>query len=162
MNALLVDEATRRDVEDFLFLEARLLDARDFEAWLELWDDDACYWVPNGRPDVDPRRAISIVHDDRAGLADRVFRMLHPAAHAQDPPSSTARVVSNVEVAPADHSLTVHSAYVLVANRRGEQAVFGARVEHRLIRHEDGLRMAFKKVDLTAVDDALRNLTFLP
>ena len=33
-------------VEQFLYLEARLLDTQQYEAWLELFTDDATYWVP--------------------------------------------------------------------------------------------------------------------
>ena len=31
----------RADAEDFLYLEARLLDGREYSAWLELFTDDA-------------------------------------------------------------------------------------------------------------------------
>ena len=33
-------------VEQFLFHEARLLDTGQLEAWLELFTDDATYWLP--------------------------------------------------------------------------------------------------------------------
>ena len=32
--------------EQFLYHEARLLDEQRYEEWLELFSDDATYWVP--------------------------------------------------------------------------------------------------------------------
>ena len=37
--------ADLREVEQFLFHEAALLDNRKFDEWLELYPDDALYWV---------------------------------------------------------------------------------------------------------------------
>ena len=36
----------RREVEDFLYLEAELLDERKLREWLELLADDVRYWMP--------------------------------------------------------------------------------------------------------------------
>ena len=33
-------------IEQFLYREARLLDARQFRQWLELFTDDIRYWMP--------------------------------------------------------------------------------------------------------------------
>ena len=52
---------SRSAVEDFLYMEARLLDNRQFEEWMDLFTDDALYWVPAGRDDIDPSRHVSIV-----------------------------------------------------------------------------------------------------
>jgi 3-phenylpropionate/cinnamic acid dioxygenase small subunit len=35
-----------REVEQFLYREARLLDERRFHEWLELFTDDVRYWMP--------------------------------------------------------------------------------------------------------------------
>ncbi len=35
-----------REVEQFLYREARLLDERRFHEWLELFADDVRYWMP--------------------------------------------------------------------------------------------------------------------
>ena len=35
-----------REVEQFLYKEARLLDNRQFHQWLELLTDDLRYWMP--------------------------------------------------------------------------------------------------------------------
>ena len=35
-----------KDLIDFVVNEARLLDAKQYEAWNTLFTDDAIYWIP--------------------------------------------------------------------------------------------------------------------
>jgi hypothetical protein len=44
------------NVEQFLYHEARLLDTQQLEEWLELFTDDATYWVPLEAEQKDPSR----------------------------------------------------------------------------------------------------------
>ena len=55
-----------REVEQFLYREARLLDERRFHDWLELFTDDARYWMV-GRSNRYPKssKAIAILDPDR-------------------------------------------------------------------------------------------------
>jgi len=55
-----------REVEQFLYREARLLDERRFHEWLELFTDDVRYWMA-GRTNRYPRasKAIAILDLDR-------------------------------------------------------------------------------------------------
>ena len=55
-----------REVERFLYREARLLDERRFHAWLDLFTDDVRYWMPvrsTRYPKVS--KAIVILDPDR-------------------------------------------------------------------------------------------------
>ena len=93
-------------VHDLLHREARLLDERRLDEWLELFTDDALYWLPI--TDVDDRREPSLIKDSKAGMQERVFRLTKTLAHAQNPPSRTQHDVTNVEVtALEDGSLEV-------------------------------------------------------
>ena len=42
------------NVAQFLYHEARLLDTGQLEAWLDLFTEDATYWVPLERGQKDP------------------------------------------------------------------------------------------------------------
>src|SRR6202011_6304560 len=55
-----------REVEQFLYREARLLDERRFREWLELFTDDVHYWM-GARVNRYPRssKAISILSPNR-------------------------------------------------------------------------------------------------
>ena len=55
-----------REIEQFLYREARLLDDRRFRDWLELFTDDVRYWMAS-RTNRYPKssKAISILDPDR-------------------------------------------------------------------------------------------------
>ena len=58
----------REQVEQFLYREADLMDEHRYDEWLALWTDDALYWVPTGSDEIDPKREISLIYDDRTRL----------------------------------------------------------------------------------------------
>ena len=62
----LITGETLREVEQFLYREARLLDNRRFSEWLELFSDDLRYWMPT-RSNRYPlnSKAISILDASR-------------------------------------------------------------------------------------------------
>ena len=61
-----MDDDLIREVEQFLYREARLLDERSFHEWLELFTEDARYWT-GGRSNRYPKssKAIAILDPDR-------------------------------------------------------------------------------------------------
>src|SRR5216110_1314125 len=130
------------NVEQFLYHEARLLDTQQYEAWLELFTDDATYWVPLERGQKDPFETSSIIHDDRTLLELRVKQLRHPRAHARLPLARTVHQVSNVAV--QSDGLTVNSNLVVVEFRNEKQRVYGALVEHRLRRQGDAFQIVRK------------------
>lgn len=87
---------TRAEAEDLLYEEAFRIDSGDFAGWLELFTDDAIYWVPNVVED--PTREPSVLYDDRARMEERVYRLMETPAYAQMPPSRTVRAVTNVQI----------------------------------------------------------------
>ena len=65
-------EGLLREVESFVYREARLADESRYSEWEALVTDDMHYWVPNGRADYDPATRLSYVNDNRARLATRI------------------------------------------------------------------------------------------
>ena len=96
-------------VQEFLFMEADLLDSRRYEEWLGLLAEDIHYWMPVRRTttarEVDREftkpGGIAFFDDDLAMLKMRVNRMLLGRAWAEDPPSRTRRLITNVRVVEA-------------------------------------------------------------
>src|SRR5713226_9809029 len=86
------------NVEQFLYHEARLLDTQQYEAWLDLFTEDATYWVPLERGQKDPWNTSSIIFDDRTLLEIRVRQYRHPRAHARLPSARTVHQVGNVMI----------------------------------------------------------------
>jgi benzoate/toluate 1,2-dioxygenase subunit beta len=143
------DVERRAELEEFLYQEAWLLDQGRFDEWLELYTDDATYWIPLQADQSDPLTTSSIVYDDRRLLEVRVRQFQHPRAHARIPAPRTVHQVGNVRVIESDGcDVRVSSTLVLVEFRRERQRVWGALVEHRLRRTDQGLRIAAKRVDL--------------
>ncbi|WP_435277783.1 benzoate 1,2-dioxygenase small subunit [Rhodococcus yananensis] len=97
-------ELTQTEIEQFLYREARLLDDRDFEQWLECYHPDAEYWMPawddNGETTEDPQSEISLIYyPNRGGLEDRVFRIRTDRSSATSlPEPRTGHNITNVEV----------------------------------------------------------------
>lgn len=152
-----------REIEAFLYKEARLADENRYDEWAALWTEDAIYWVPSNLNDYDPSEHISIIYDDRERLQDRVDRLKSGAAWAQEPRSRIRRVVSNIETESPDAKgeITAWSNFVLGDLRRGVQIVYFARQEHRLRPTAEGLRLVYKKVILLNNDEPIHNLSFI-
>jgi 3-phenylpropionate/cinnamic acid dioxygenase small subunit len=160
-----------RDVEQFLYREARLLDERRFREWLELFADDVRYWMP-GRSNRYPKvsKAIAILDPDRYSeeeltredelaildetketLGQRIARLETGMAWAEDPPSRTRHMVSNVEVEPGDAAseLKVFSNFLVYRNRAETEQDFYVGARQDVLRRIDGVwRIARRKIIL--------------
>ena len=151
-----------REVEQFLYREASLLDHQRLEEWLRLYTHDATYWVPLERDQKDPWNTSSIIFDDRTLLDIRVRQYRDARAHARLPVARTVHQVSNVMIEQdAGKEVLVGSTQVLIEYRKERQRVFGALVEHRLRRTEDGFRIASKRVDIVNSEAELDGIAFL-
>src|SRR5580700_9718813 len=159
-----------REVEQFLYREARLLDERRFHDWLQLFTDDVRYWMVT-RSNLYPRssKAIAILNPgrnvdetaDEDGLAvldetkktleGRVARLETGMAWAEDPPSRTRHLISNVEIA-ADASgskLTVHCNFMVYRSRgETEQDFYVGDREDRLRWVDHGWKIARRRLVL--------------
>ena len=90
-------------LSSFLYHEARLLDDREWDAWLECYAATAAFWMPawddNDALTEDPQREISLIYyPNRQGLEDRVFRIKTERSSASTPEPRTAHLISNVEI----------------------------------------------------------------
>jgi len=152
----------RQQVEQFIYYEADLMDEHRYDEWLALWTDDALYWVPSGRDDIDPKREISLIYDDRVRLQVRITRLKSGFAHAQEPKSRMRRVVSNIVTQEVENGdVVVFSNFLLTELRRGKQDTFAGRTIHILRPDNGSFRLASKKVLLVNNDEHIDNLTFL-
>jgi benzoate/toluate 1,2-dioxygenase subunit beta len=147
--------------EQFLYHEARLLDTQRYEEWLDLFTDDATYWLPLERDQKDPVETSSIIHDDRTLLELRVKQARHPRAHARLPLARTVHQVGNIMVEDGKDEVKVHSTLQLVEFRNEKQRLYGALVEHRLRRMNSSFKIAHKRVDLVNSEGELDGIAIL-
>ena len=169
-NATSMDDLVVREVERFLYREARLLDERRFHEWLELFTEDVRYWMVT-RADRYPKSskavaaldpgwaaaependdALAILDESKATLAGRVARLETGMAWAEDPPSRTRHIIANIEVEPGDAAaeLVVHSNYIVYKSRAETEQDFYVGARRDLLRRvEGGLKIARRKLTL--------------
>jgi len=149
------------NIEQFLYHEARLLDTQQLEAWLELYTDDATYWVPLEQGQKDPVETSSLIHDDRTLLALRVQQARHPRAHARLPLARTVHQVGNIMAAADGPEMRVHSTLQLVEWRNDRQRFWAALVEHRLRPSGGSFKIAHKRIDLVNSEGELEGIAIL-
>jgi 3-phenylpropionate/cinnamic acid dioxygenase small subunit len=164
-----VGDSDWREIERFLYREARLLDERRFHEWLTLLADDIRYWMV-GRSNRYPRAslAIAMLDPDRYGnrdpeeadelalldetkttLAARVARLATGMAWAEDPPSRTRHLVTNIEVEPGerDGEFRVRANFLVYRSRAGtEQDFYVGGREDLLRRTPEGWQIAHRKL----------------
>ncbi|MDY7114783.1 benzoate 1,2-dioxygenase small subunit [Halomonas sp. SSL-5] len=92
-----------QEIQAFLYREARLLDDRQWDEWLECYSKDAEFWMPAWDDDDqlsrDPHSEISLIYyPNREGLEDRVYRIKTERSGASTPEPRTTHLVSNIEV----------------------------------------------------------------
>jgi 3-phenylpropionate/cinnamic acid dioxygenase small subunit len=158
-----------REVEQFLHKEARLLDERRFHEWLALFSDDVRYWMVGrsnrypqsskaiaaldpGRRNDDDENALAILDESKKTLIGRVARLETGMAWAEDPPSRTRHLITNIEVEP-DHSdasaLTVYSNFIVYRSRSETEQDFYVGARRDLMRRVEGsLEIASRRIVL--------------
>lgn len=152
------------DPVELVHREAELLDQWRLAEWLELWSDEALYWIPAGdAPElVHPQRQVSIAYDDRRRLEERVARLESGVAHAQDPRSRVVRLLTNVRVCGSDESsVEVRSNMALFESRLGREQSIAGVLEHGLVQVDGAWKIRSKKVSLVQSGNFLRNLAFI-
>ena len=151
-----------RQIEQFLFQEARLLDQQRYEEWLALYTEDATYWVPLEQDQQEALETSSIIRDDKTLLELRVRQARHPRAFARQPLARTVHQVGNVMVGAEENSeVDVASTLQVVEYRAERQRLWGATVLHRLRRAQGGWMIASKRVDLVNSEAELDGIAIL-
>jgi 3-phenylpropionate/cinnamic acid dioxygenase small subunit len=159
-----------REVEQFLFKEARLLDERRFHEWLALFTDDLRYWMigrsnrypqsskaiaaldPGRRNDEEEENLLAVLDESKQTLAARVARLETGMAWAEDPPSRTRHLIANIEVDPQDadaSGLAVYSNFIVYRSRSETEQDFYVGARRDLMRRVAGdLKIASRRITL--------------
>lgn len=146
-------------IQDLLFLEAHLLDHKKWMAWLDLYTEDAVFWMPSwineSQTTTQPETELNLLYlKGKSHLEDRVYRLQTEDSFASVPSARTVHLVSNVRLLTSldnewdvqanwlVHSFGLHGAI----NRAGHY-------EYKLRLINDEVKIAFKKI--TMIDDKL-------
>jgi 3-phenylpropionate/cinnamic acid dioxygenase small subunit len=162
--------ALQHDVEQFLYAEAALLDARKFPEWLTWLADDLEYWMP-----IRSTRMLNdlaaeftkpgegaLFDDDKASMEQRVRKLYTGYAWSEDPPSRTRHNVSNVRIREIDgDEVQVDSNFLFYRSRLAtDEDLWSGRREDRLRRGgPGGFMLCRRHIYLDHVSLTAKNLS---
>lgn len=142
---------TRGDIEDFLYAEADILDAWDYDGWFALFEEGGRYEVPT----TDYRgwslhTGGSFVDDDYDLIKARVKRLKSRKAHAENPHSRTHRLISNVRLFPGEEegTLRIRASFVAHRARDGQFDTYVGWYEHVVVPTDAGLKYRLRRTIL--------------
>lgn len=159
--ALFADERIGRAIR-LVWHEAELLDDKRYEAWERLYAEDGYYVVPIDQEGEDHAASLNMVYDDARMRRMRVERMVQGYAPAAVAAARTVRTNSRFTVTEvSDSEITLRSAQVLIAYKRGETLTLGAQVTHRIRLADEGDRIALKVIRLLNSDEHVPAAGFL-
>lgn len=152
---------TERQLVDFVYAEARLLDEQRFDEWLELFADDGFYWMPLTPGQQDARLQTSLLYEDKLLLRVRTERLAGARTFSQQPRSRCHHLLQAPQVESIDDAAgryQLRTSFHYVETRRDEQTLFAGWATHDLRVDEGRLRIVLKRVDLVNCDAAFGNI----
>lgn len=142
-------------VADLLAREADFLDRRQWDDWLDLFVEDAIYWVPAWRNEdetvSDPSGGVSLIYcEGKERLRERIQRLRSGHSPASVPLPRTLHMQSHLIVSRAEdghvRAATSWTCHQYSPKNDVTVTLFG-RCEYNL-GHEGSLAILFKKVTL--------------
>ena len=164
----------KREIEDFFFHEADLLDEREYDQWLELLTEDIVYWMPmrknvsygDRHKDITAENDLAWIHDDKETLRKRVKQIQTGIHWADEPISRVSHLITNVRLAEPISSLAegektmTKCRFIVYRNRlEDETDLLVGRREDTLVRLGGELKIARRKIILDQSVLLAKNLT---
>lgn len=134
-------------VSQFLYKKSELCDKYEWDAYLDLYDEDSEYHIPQWIDDhnyvQDPNQGLSyIYYADRSGLEDRVFRIRTGKAASASPLPRTFHSINNVQVQTREDGLVeAKVAWHTLYNRQGLEGSFYGHATYLLRQTEQSFKI---------------------
>jgi 3-phenylpropionate/cinnamic acid dioxygenase small subunit len=167
-----VDVELQHEIEQFLYHEAQLLADREYQDWLDLFADDIHYWMPTRynrlrremHKEFSAPNEAAFFDDDKDSLNRRIIRLETGMAWAEDPPSRTRHLFTNVRVVPTDaaNEFEAHCNFLLYRSRLEHDVEFFVGARQDLLRRVDrgvGWEIARRKIVLDQSTLNAKNLS---
>ena len=148
-------------IEQFLYLEARLIDEKRWDEWEALFIEDGEYWVPATHGQPDPLNHVSIMYEKSLLRAVRLKRYRHPNAMSLQPEPRSVHMISNIMLDSFDDDTgvwVVNSRFTMLEYRRDMQNTYGGAVTHTLEPDGDSWKIRLKKVELINCEGVLDSI----
>jgi 3-phenylpropionate/cinnamic acid dioxygenase small subunit len=146
----------------FIWREAELLDARDYDAWLRLWTAEGRYVIPVERDVADYADVLNIAYDDGPMREARVKRLRSGLSISANAAARTVRTISRFVPAREEPGLIeLRCAQHVAEQKRDHMRLLAADVTYRLVCIDDALALDLKVVQLIDSDEAQRGVGYL-
>ena len=160
----------RLEVEEFLAHEAALLDDRKFRDWFELLDEDLEYWMPVRTTRAKGEEASEFAKigegaffdETKPLMEERIRKLETPYSWAEDPPSRTRHITTNLRIVaqPKPDEVEVACNFILYRGRlANHQDIWvGSRLDG-LRRHGNGWKIYKRHIFIDQVSLLAKNLS---
>lgn len=144
-------------VERFYTEEAALLDGKRFAEWVELFSEDTHYFMPVRRTRLRRELAkeftqpgeIAFFDETKAALRGRVAKIATGTAWAEDPPSRTRHLITNVAVTgDRGDELDVETNFILYRTRLKSEETTWVGCRRDVLRRAGGSFLIAKRLIL--------------
>ena len=154
------------NVAAFIDYENDLLDAKQYDEWLTLWQDDGYYVVPIETSDDNYGNRLNYAYDDADMRRMRVARLLSGESVSVESNGGTIRLTSRLRVNQADSQtdsnvIEARCALLINESRLGVMKQYVATVEYKLVANGDSFAIAQKVVKLINAEDYLRTISYI-
>lgn len=147
--SLPIDAAVLREVQVLLTQQAAMLDARQWDAWMDHFTEDGVYWMPAAPDQTDWASQPSIFAEDRLLMEIRAARLLHPNAWSQAAQWATHHLLGTTLIeALQGESLSTYTPFQMMEVRRDKVRHFGGSYRHHLVRQSGHWKIRLQRVDL--------------
>ena len=143
----------RQAAIDTVLLEGLLLDQKKWDDWLQLYTEDAEYWVPAWEDEdelcEDPQTAISLIYyDSRDGLEGRIYRLRTEKSLISHPLPRTCHLTTNLLATQdsEDADVIVTSSWTVHSCRLDKTSFLFGNQTHHLRRDGSGFRIRKRKI----------------
>jgi 3-phenylpropionate/cinnamic acid dioxygenase small subunit len=166
---------TKREIEEFLYDEANLLDNRQFNAWLGILAEDLEYYIVSMKYSAKSSRSHSrnlAARDSKAAgfnadkwtLSEHVERILTETVGTDEPTDPTCRIVSNVQLTAmrsnnqTELEVDTASRFLICQTLDSQEQLFIGARRDRIRRTDFGWRLCRREVLLNQNTLLTKNL----
>jgi len=166
----------KREIEEFLYDEAEMLDERRFRDWLDTLSEDLVYFMPMTynvkfgehaqREKTRFEKDMSWFNEGKWTLTKRAEQILTGVHWAEEPLSRLCRLVTNVQVTGAcrneagQEEVSVRSRFLMYQNRCEYEEYYFTGKRNDVLRREGGTwKLARREISLGQTVLLAKNLT---
>lgn len=148
-------------IADFVYEEARQLDAMQWNAWLGMFHPEARYWVPLEWQQQDPVLQPSLMYEDLLLLKVRVERLSGERTFSQKPKSRCHHLLQAPQIVECNAetgAFKARTSFLYTETRGDTLERYSGWASHELVAVDGELKIKLKRIDLINFDAPFGNI----